>query len=88
MTNMFVNQLLSEARERLNTIGTESLLTDAARALSTSKSEVVVVCDPSGKAAGVITKADVLWRITHCEGGSMHDHSSGCHDTTARFLRP
>ncbi len=67
---MFVNQLLSEARKRLTTIGTETLLTDAARALSGSQNELVVVCDPDGKAVGVIAKADVVRRITHCEGAA------------------
>jgi CBS domain-containing protein len=67
---MFVNQLLSEARKRLNTIGTDSVLTDAVRALSSSQCELVVVCEPSGKAVGVITKADVVRRIMHCEGAA------------------
>jgi CBS domain-containing protein len=70
MKDMFVNELLSEARKRLTTIGTESLLTDAARALSGSQTELVVVCDPDGKAVGVIAKADVVRRITHCEGAA------------------
>ncbi len=67
---MRVNQLLAEARKRLRTIGTEALLTDAARALSTQHVELVVVCDSNGKVAGVITKADVVRRITHCEGAA------------------
>lgn len=49
---MLVNQLLVEARKRLKTIGTEALLTDAARALSTRHSEFVVFCDSDGKARG------------------------------------
>jgi len=67
---MLVNQMLTEARKRLKTIGTEALLTDAARALSTPPVELVVVCDSDGKAVGVITKADVVRRITHCEGAA------------------
>jgi CBS domain-containing protein len=61
---MFVRQLLSEARNRLITIGTDARLVDAARALSGAKSELLVVCDPDGKAVGVITKADIVRRKT------------------------
>ena len=70
MIGMFVNRILAEGRKRLNTIGIDSLLTDAARALSGPQSGLVVVCDPSGKAVGVITKADVVRRITHCGGAA------------------
>ena len=67
---MLVNHLLPEARKRLITIGTEALLMDAARALSAPHVELVVVCDSDGKIAGVITKADVVRRISHCEGSA------------------
>jgi CBS domain-containing protein len=67
---MLVDQLLTEARKRLRTIGTEALLTDAARALSTDHVELVVVCDSHGTVVGVITKADVVRRITHCQGAA------------------
>jgi CBS domain-containing protein len=77
MTEMFVNQLLSDARKRPNTIEAESLLIEAARALSGSQSELVVVCDRSGKAVGVITKADVVRRITHCQGAACRASAAG-----------
>lgn len=68
---MFLNQLLlSEARKRLITLATEFLLTDAARTLSGSQTELVVVCDPDGNAVDVTAKADVVRRITHCEGAA------------------
>lgn len=67
---MLVNQIMAEARKRLKTIGTEALLTEAARALSTKHVELVVVCNSDGKVAGVITKADVVRRITHCQGAA------------------
>ncbi|HLI10024.1 MAG TPA: CBS domain-containing protein [Alphaproteobacteria bacterium] len=76
---MFVSELLAAAQKRLKTVGTESLLIDAARALSDSQAELIVVCDPSGKAVGVITKADVVRRITHCQG-------QACRDTTAAAM--
>jgi CBS domain-containing protein len=67
---MLVNQLLSEARKRLTMIGIEALLIDAARALSGLPGELVVVCDSDGRVAGVITKADVVRQIMHCEGAA------------------
>ena len=67
---MLVHQLLSEARKRLTTIRIDALLIDAARALSGRPGELVVVCDSDGKVAGVITKADVVRQITHCEGAA------------------
>jgi CBS domain-containing protein len=67
---MFVKQLLNEARKRLITIETNALLIDAAMALSKPQIELVVVCDPDGKAVGVLTKADIVRRISHCEGAT------------------
>lgn len=67
---MLVEQLLDEARKRLTTIRTEALLIDAASALANLRAEVVVVCDSNGKTVGVITRADVVRRITHCEGAA------------------
>jgi CBS domain-containing protein len=65
---MLVNQVLPEAQKRLVTIGATALLIDAAKALSNPHIELVVVCESDGKAVGVITKADVVRRITHCRG--------------------
>ncbi len=65
---MLVNDVLSEAQKRLVTIGADALLIDAAKALSNPHVELVVVCESNGKAVGVITKADVVRRITHCRG--------------------
>lgn len=85
---MFVNQLLNEARKRLITIGTESLLTDAARALSGSQTELLVVCNPDGKAVGVIAKADVVRRITHCEGAACKATAAAAMTQQIVFCRP
>ncbi len=85
---MFVNQLLSEARKRLTTIGTEALLTEAAKALSDSQAELVVVCDSEGKAVGVITKADVVRRITHCQGAACQAPAAAAMTREVVFCRP
>lgn len=67
---MHVNQVLTEAQKRLKTIGTDALLTDAARTLSTTDVELAVVCDLDGKAVGVITRADVVRWIADCRGAA------------------
>jgi CBS domain-containing protein len=64
-----VERLLPQARDRLVTIGTEAPLIEAARLLRAG-TDIVVVCDPQGLLAGVITKTDVVGQITHCQGAS------------------
>jgi CBS domain-containing protein len=88
MIDMFVTQLLTEARKRLNTVGTESLLLEAARALSSPRFELVVVCDPSNKAVGVITKADVVRRITHCTGAACRTAAGAAMTRQIVFCHP
>lgn len=66
---MFVEGLLTEASERLVTIGDRAPLIDAARLLGAG-TDLVVVCDPAGTLAGVITKTDVVAQISRCDGAS------------------
>jgi CBS domain-containing protein len=66
---MLVDQLIPEARKRLVTIGDDSPLIEAAKLLRAGI-DLVVVCDPAGVLAGVITKTDVVRQISHCEGAS------------------
>ena len=65
-----VDSILQVARERLATVGDDALLIDAARLLNGPQCNLVVVCDGSGKAVGVITKTDVVSRISYCTGCS------------------
>jgi CBS domain-containing protein len=58
------------AQTRLVTVKTDALLVDAARLLSDSQCNLVVVCSDAGNIAGVITKTDVVSRIGHCTGFS------------------
>lgn len=67
---MLVEQFLSAKGAQTYTVDYGVPLTTAARALSASRRELVVVCDADGKAIGVLTKADVVRRITHCEGSA------------------
>jgi CBS domain-containing protein len=66
---MLVEKLLSQAREKLVTIPDAAPLLEAAKRLRTGI-DIVVVCDPAGILAGVITKTDVVGRISECHGAS------------------
>lgn len=66
---MLVENLLPRARERLVTMADDAMLVDAAR-LFNPGTEIVVVCNQIGSLAGVVTKTDVVSRISHCEGAS------------------
>lgn len=85
---MFINQLMSDARKRLVTIEVDALLVDAARALSEFESELVVVCDSADTAVGVITKGDVVRRITHCQGSACRAASAGAMTRQVVSCRP
>lgn len=65
-----VNALLPRARERLIVISDASPVVDVARLLSGTQASLVVVCDPEGRVAGVVTKADVVREISTCTGCS------------------
>ena len=64
---MFVEQLLPKARERLVTIADDMLLIQAA-ALLRSGTDLVIVCSAAGLLSGVITKTDIVNKISHCQG--------------------
>jgi signal-transduction protein with cAMP-binding, CBS, and nucleotidyltransferase domain len=66
---MFVERLLSEARERLVMIGDRATLIEAAKLLDAG-ADLVMVCDQAGRLAGVITKTDVVAQISRCHGAS------------------
>ena len=67
---MRVERILGVARERLATVAEDALLVDAARLLSSPIFNLVVVCDDSGKTVGVVTKTDVVSRVSYCTGCS------------------
>ena len=64
---MFVEALISTAREKLVTIGESAPLIEAAALLSTG-TDIVLVCDHDGALAGVVTKTDIVRQISHCQG--------------------
>lgn len=83
-----VERILSVARERLVTIKTDALLIDAARLLNGPQVNLVVVCDESDKIAGVITKTDIVARISFCTGCSCTMSASHVMTQEVTFCRP
>lgn len=66
---MLVERLLPTAHERLVTIGDGAPLIDVAKLLRAG-TDLVVVQDVAGYLAGVITKSDVVSRISQCQGAN------------------
>lgn len=65
---MKVENILQIAQQQLLLIQDNAPLVDAARLLNDRHHTLVVVCDEIGKMAGVITKTDIVSRISHCTG--------------------
>ena len=66
---MYVERLLSAAREKLVTIADDAPLTDAAKFLRKG-TDLVIVCGSTGLVTGVITKTDVVDQMSQCQGAS------------------
>lgn len=66
---VFVEQLLPVACARLVTIADDAPLREAARLLRAG-TDLVVVCGTDGAVVGVITKTDVVVRISQCQGAA------------------
>src|SRR3546814_18090317 len=67
---MRVERIIPEARERLATIGADAPVKRAAELMSEPHVELLVVCDTSGRMAGVLTKTDIVRQISRCTGYS------------------
>jgi CBS domain-containing protein len=70
-----VERLLTVASARLVSIKDNVPLIEAARLLRAG-TDIIVVCDPDGVMAGVITKTDVVGQISHCLGASCRTPAS------------
>ncbi len=78
---LLVEYLLPTARGRLLAIRDSSALIDAAALMRDHDSDLVVVCDSSGRLAGVVTKSDVVRQISHCAG-------AGCTTAISAVMSP
>jgi len=66
---MYVERLLSAAREKLVAIADDAPLTEAADFLRKGN-DLVIVCGSAGLMTGVITKTDVVGQMSRCQGAS------------------
>lgn len=62
---MRIEQLSSVTSPRLTVIGMEATLQAAARSLTSPGIGLVVVCDGSGRATGVLSKSDLIRHLAH-----------------------
>ena len=65
-----VNHLHAVAHSRLATATLQTLLLEVAQKLANTQIGLVVVCDPDGVMAGVISKSDILRKLGHCLGSA------------------
>jgi len=68
---MYVERLLSTAREKLVTIADDAPLMEAANLLDKG-TDLVIVCNSAGLLAGVITKTDVVGQMSRCQEASCN----------------
>jgi CBS domain-containing protein len=66
---MFVEAMVSAARERLVTIDERAPLIEAAGLLSTG-TDIILACDDDGALTGVVTKTDIVRQISRCQGSN------------------
>lgn len=65
---MNVKDILPIARERLVTISDKAQLVEAAGLLGSGRVDLVVVCGDVGRMVGVVTRTDIVSRISQCRG--------------------
>ena len=66
---MLIRKLLPTARQRLHAIDVGAALLQAARRLDDG-CDMLLVCDATGRLAGVLTKTDVVRQTGRCSGAS------------------
>ena len=76
---MLVKNMLATASKRLVVIGTDAPVRKAAALMGQPHTDIIVVCDPAGQMAGVLTKTDIVGQISRCMGNS-------CMETVASIM--
>ncbi len=72
MHTLPVNCLDEVARSRLTTVSLQTQALEIAQRLANTHIGLVVVCDPDGVMAGVISKTDIVRRMGQCLGSACH----------------
>lgn len=62
--------LLERASRRLVTVDRSARLVDAAQAFDRPETLLIIVCDEGGVLRGVVSRTDIVARISHCTGCS------------------
>ena len=65
---MNVKDILAGSQVQCATVQADAKLTEAARKLSQAGTNLLVVRDFDGRLVGVVSKADIVSRISHCSG--------------------
>jgi signal-transduction protein with cAMP-binding, CBS, and nucleotidyltransferase domain len=84
---ILVERLLAAARRRLTTIADDAPVIDAAQLLRKG-TDLVVVCERSGRMAGILTKTDVVAQVSRCEGSNCVTPLSSVMTRNVVFCRP
>lgn len=84
---MIVEQLLPAARARLVTVSTDVPVTRLAALLS-GEHDLVVVCEPSGAMAGVVSKTDLVRLLKECHVDVCGQRASVAMTTQVTYCRP
>jgi CBS domain-containing protein len=85
---IFVERILPVAPERPVTIKNDALLTKAARLLGDRHTNLAVVCDNGGAMVGVVTKTDVVRKISHCRGSGCTAAVAAVMTENVTYFRP
>lgn len=88
MSILKVTRLEATARTRLATVALQTPLLEAAQRLAHAQIGLVVVCDPDGAMAGVISKTDVVRQIGHCAGSACRTLASDLMTREVVFCHP
>lgn len=65
-----IEAVLPAAQNHLVTINEAAQLTQAAALFGQKRTDLVVVCDDAGRMVGVVSKTDIVSRISHCQGSA------------------
>jgi len=85
---MKIEALLATAADQLVTIDHAARLTEAARLLADGRVNLVVVGDDAGRMVGVVSKTDIVARISHCSGSSCLASVAGVMRHEVEACRP
>ena len=88
MNTKLVSGIEAVSRSRLATVGPNTLVSDVAKLLSDTQISLVVVCDPDGAMAGIITKTNIVQRIGHCQGAGCMSAAAALMTRDVTYCRP